>query len=214
MQEVKFETSFNLFKTIGSSIIVIVFTFSSIVINEIESKNQYVQPLNMGMQVAIPYDIANIFNRPVWFGRTASLFLSGCILFILFFGVITSPFGYMFGIPSEKYVLGQTWGSLSGFDATKDKAPSRNMNISDFDSGWVDENNYEYVEEEENIDRNYRPSPRSLSTSYYSGDFIESMFYWMPTVRDDECKKLMLCYGHKTFHHVPDVVLTVFRFFR
>lgn len=74
-----------------------------------EGKGQYVQPLNMGMQVAIPYDITNIVNRPINFGPISALISTGCLLYILFFGVITSLFGYFFGVPSEKYVLGDTW---------------------------------------------------------------------------------------------------------
>lgn len=83
-----------------------------------EGKDQYVQPLNMGMQIAIPYDIANIFNRPINFGPIAGLLSAGCLLYILFFGVITSPFGYFFGVPSEKYVLGEAWKTLP---VTKEK---------------------------------------------------------------------------------------------
>lgn len=64
----------------------------------VEPKDQYVQPMMMGMQVAIPYDIANIFNRPVSLSPFVSTFFGLSLLYILFFGVITSPFGYMFGV--------------------------------------------------------------------------------------------------------------------
>jgi len=41
----------------------------------------------------IVQDIANLFTRPI--AAFVSVFLSISMLFILFFGVITSPFGYM-----------------------------------------------------------------------------------------------------------------------
>jgi len=71
----------------------------------VSSKGMYVQPLNMGMQMAIPYDIANIFNRPI--AGVTSVVLTVGLAIVLIFGVITSPFGYMFGIPSNKYVMGK-----------------------------------------------------------------------------------------------------------
>ncbi|CAG7723850.1 unnamed protein product [Allacma fusca] len=84
-------------------------------LTSVDSKGQYVESLNMGLQMAIPYDAANIFNRPI--AAFISTFLSICLAAILFFGVITSPFGYMFGIPSRKYVLGTVGArSFSSFD--------------------------------------------------------------------------------------------------
>ena len=83
--------------------ICIILVFNTI-IQPVSSKGQYVQPLNMGMQMAIPYDIANIFNRPIA-GVTAVILTVGLGL-IMFFGIITAPFGYFFGIPSRKYVTG------------------------------------------------------------------------------------------------------------
>jgi hypothetical protein len=58
----------------------------------------------MGMQMAIPYDIANIFNRPI--AGVTSVILTVSLGLIIFFGIITSPFGYFFGVPSRRYVLG------------------------------------------------------------------------------------------------------------
>lgn len=69
------------------------------------SKDEYVEPLLFGLKVSVPYDLANLFNRfPIQ--GALSLILATGLSFILFFGVITSPFGYMFGVPSEKYILG------------------------------------------------------------------------------------------------------------
>ncbi|CAL8100349.1 unnamed protein product [Orchesella dallaii] len=71
----------------------------------VSSKEQYVEPLLFGMKATLPYDMANLFNEfPIQGGLALLLGLG--IMFILFFGVITSPFGYMFGVPSEKYVMG------------------------------------------------------------------------------------------------------------
>jgi len=53
---------------------------------------------------AVPYDIANIFIRPI--AGVIGVSISVALLLILFFGVITSPFGYFFGVPSRKYVMG------------------------------------------------------------------------------------------------------------
>lgn len=71
----------------------------------VSSKDQYVEPLLFGMKASIPYDMANLFNRFPFQGGLAVILGLG-LAGILFFGVITSPFGYMFGVPSEKYVLG------------------------------------------------------------------------------------------------------------
>lgn len=71
--------------------------------NYVEPKDQYVQPLPMGLQVAIPWDIANIWNRPVSLSPFLSTFLGLTLLYILFFGVITSPFGYMFGVYVQSF---------------------------------------------------------------------------------------------------------------
>ena len=56
-----------------------------------DTKGQYVMPLLGGMKMSVAYDIANLFIRPI--AASISTFLSICLLFILFFGVITSPFG-------------------------------------------------------------------------------------------------------------------------
>jgi hypothetical protein len=77
-----------------------------LILHTSDAKDQYVLPLNMGMKSSISYDIANMFNRPNVLQGGLAIFLSYCILGIVFFGVITAPFGYMFGIPSQKYVLG------------------------------------------------------------------------------------------------------------
>src|SRR5688572_25230078 len=53
--------------------------------------------------MSLAYDAANIINRP--FATVLGSCLAGSLGLILFFGVITQPFGFMFGIPSRKYVL-------------------------------------------------------------------------------------------------------------
>lgn len=82
----------------------VLFTIT-LVIEPVCPKDQYVEPLLFGMKVSIPYDMANLFTRfPFQGGLSVVLGLG--LAGILFFGVITAPFGYMFGVPSEKYVLG------------------------------------------------------------------------------------------------------------
>lgn len=75
------------------------------VINPVSPADQYVEPLLFGMKVNLPYDMANLFNRFPFQGGL-SVLLAVTLAGILFFGVITAPFGYMFGVPSEKYILG------------------------------------------------------------------------------------------------------------
>lgn len=72
-------------------------------IKEVELESQYVMPMSMGLKLSLPYDIANLFIRPT--AGAISVLISVALLFIIFFGIITSPFGYFFGIPSRKYVL-------------------------------------------------------------------------------------------------------------
>ncbi|CAG7823214.1 unnamed protein product [Allacma fusca] len=81
--------------------------------HSVVGKGQYVMPLLGGMKMSLSYDIANLFLRPV--ASFLSVFVSIAMLFILFFGIITAPFGYAFGIPSRKYVLGGQAGRSMDF---------------------------------------------------------------------------------------------------
>lgn len=94
--------------------------------NPVSSKDQYVEPLLFGMKVSIQYDMANMFNR-FPFQAGLSLILGLGLAGILFFGVITAPFGYMFGVPSEKYVMGDFSfhpASSRMFDSFETSSPS------------------------------------------------------------------------------------------
>lgn len=94
-------------------------------LDPVVAKGQYVVPLNMGMKVSIPYDIANLFGRfPIQ--GALSVVLALALNAILFFGVITAPFGYFFGIPSKKYVLGDVEVS-----ETSSAAASKRMDFVD-----------------------------------------------------------------------------------
>lgn len=175
-------------------------------------KGQFVQPLNMGMQVAIPYDIANIFNRPINFGPISALISTGSLLYILFFGVITSPFGYFFGIPSEKYVLGDTW-------PIKQDGKERI---------W-DENNNHY-----NQPRNLRQDVTTVLrkfvcvTEIYVTKIVRIFIYSAPRdfeehvfsgrlgedLRDDECRKMVICSAHNGLRNLPEWFMKGYKFFR
>jgi len=79
----------------------------------VNGDNHYIEPLNLGMKMNIPYDIANVFNRPI--AGVLATILVVCMGCILFFGVISSPFGYMFGIPSRKYADALEGGEYNFF---------------------------------------------------------------------------------------------------
>ncbi|OXA56295.1 hypothetical protein Fcan01_09329 [Folsomia candida] len=122
-------------------------------LDPVVAKGQYVVPLNMGMKVSIPYDIANLFGRfPIQ--GALSVVLALALNAILFFGVITAPFGYFFGIPSKKYVLGDVEVS-----ETSSAAASKRMDFVDEGVEYFD---YKPINNERKV--YLTPSPRSSIT--------------------------------------------------
>ena len=161
-------------------------------VTSVDNKSQYVEPLNSGLQFSIPYDAANIFIRPI--AASISVFLAIAMCFILFFGVITSPFGYVFGIPSRKYVL----GSESEIQHTQTAGIKRSLDESTFDAA---SKLYEML------------------SSYSKYDVSNSMYYLLPEDKDgrqyyEDCNSLMICYAHGIFKKLPAPVLRFYQFFR
>ncbi len=201
--------------------------------NYVEPKGQFVQPMMHGMQIAIPWDIANIWNRPVSLSPFLSTFLGLALLYILFFGVITSPFGYMFGVyvqnfyrlyfflvnqffhasfslflcrPSQKYVLGIGDDSFIG----------ALVNAAD---------QWEAVGKDTSSSDGAPASSRSFATSivrkviqyqWERPDFTNAVFQYTPNAIDEEltCQQLILCYAHSSLKELPIVSTPIFRVFR
>ena len=151
----------------------------------VECKNQYVMPMSMGLKMSLPYDICNVFNRPI-FGVTAVI-LTVALGLIILFGIITSPFGYFFGIPSRKYVLG---GPVDHFHSQGSPRMKSDPNLLNF------------------LDMLQNPD--------FSPSFSKSIFH-LVNERDlvnEDCKLLLICYGHGAIHYVPQWLLGFYAIFR
>jgi hypothetical protein len=107
-------------------------------------------------------------------------------------------------------VLGQSWGTLTGLSGS-DRIGASAFNKTDFFDNQYQEDHQGQSQNYPYADGNDFSGPRSLSSSY--PDFLESVFYGMPSVKDIECRKLILCHGHQFVRHTPSIILNVYRFF-
>jgi len=184
--------------------------------SQVEGKAQFVEPANMGMKMSIAYDIANLWRRPI--AGVLSTVLAISLAIILFFGVITSPFGYMFGIPSRKYVLG---GDSNLFPPPKDPASPRSFTYE-----FPYENLFNNYTTESSTGRrsdNTHVMYQTLTKFYdnlqqeFYPDFLDSMFYLMPQLKDvrtQQCQLLTVCQAHGALPHMSRNILKFYQIFR
>lgn len=171
-----------------------------------DCKKQYVQVLNSGLHTSQPYDIANIFRRPV--AAIISIVLTIFLAVFIFFGIITSPFGYFFGIPSRKYVLG---GVNTTSKASNLPISSRILNL-------------DYKMEPRNLDLDWEENFQDVNSSkgflsaFHYPNFMESMFKFFPedeNLQDDlPCGLIIVCYAHSGIQYLPNGIIRVYKLFR
>lgn len=170
------------------------------------------QPVNVGLNIALPWDVSNTLRAPI--GGPVAIMLSAIAAAALLLGLLLAPVHYLLGYPSRIYHPARKPGLISTL-LYIDK--ERSLGQADTEDSFLPERISSMIaDRNDSGDFDLADGRRSFTgsdTEKLFPDFISSAFFFIDE-KDVECRKLLLCHAHGFLYSLPARASKVVRFFR